>query len=61
LNEEKSKHVGLAQQNWVFFFFGSEVLLRLVERTHQKSKTVVREECDKYDLIAAPLFLIGRS
>jgi hypothetical protein len=45
--EEKSKHVGLAQQNWVFFFWA-----QLFKRTHTSEKEQpVREECNKYDLI----------
>jgi hypothetical protein len=60
LDEEKSKHVGLAQQNWVFFSGPS----CLKGHIHQKKEQPVRgEECNKYDLImlAAPLFLIGQS
>jgi hypothetical protein len=53
LDEEKSKHASLAQQNgFVPAFWQS--LLRLLKGT--ASLTPAREECNKYDVTAAPYF-----
>jgi hypothetical protein len=43
LNEEKSKHVDLAEQNGIRQIFLHNLL--------RQSATPVREECNKYDLI----------
>jgi hypothetical protein len=49
LDEEKSKHAGLALQNGLGPAF-SYSLLRLVCKNTQSSLTPAREECNKYDL-----------
>ncbi len=54
MDEEKSKHASLAQQNG----FGPtflHTLLRLIKGT-QKSLTPTPEECNKYDLTTVPVF-----
>jgi hypothetical protein len=48
LNEEKSKHVDLAQQNGFHQIFLHNLL--------KQSATPAREESTKYDLTSAPLF-----
>jgi hypothetical protein len=53
LDEEKSTHAGLAQQN----SFGPEFLHSLLrlQKSTAKPKTC-REECNEYDLTAVPHF-----
>jgi len=54
LDEEKSKHVGLVHQN-IFSQAFLHILLSMVKGA-QQILTPAREECNKYDLAAAPCF-----
>jgi hypothetical protein len=49
---KKSKHVGLAQQNW----FGLAILHSLLRLAKNRAKplTPAREECNKYDVTIDP-------
>jgi hypothetical protein len=51
---KKSRHASLAQQN----DFGVTFLhiFANAKRKAQQSLTLVREECDKYNLVIAPCF-----
>jgi hypothetical protein len=53
--KKKSIYAGLAQENG-FFPEGFLSLLKLVKSTGKESCAPVREECNKYDLPAAPWF-----
>jgi hypothetical protein len=56
LDEEKPKHAHSAQQNW----FWPHISVRFEKKGKPKqSITHAREECNKYDLTAAPCFLLG--
>jgi len=67
LEEEKSKHTGLTQQNSFSPPFLHSLLVGLVKGTAEicackRERERERAECNKYDLTAAPsLFLIAQS
>ncbi len=56
--KKKSIYAGLAQENG-FFPEGFLSLLKLVKSTGKESCAPVREECNKYDLPAAPWFWLA--